>query len=201
MELLTLKQGEFLVRLARDTITTYLAKGEILEPPEHEQVLDEKRGVFCTLKTADGELRGCIGFPYPVKSLVEAVIDAAISSSTRDPRFPPVEARELDNLIVELTVLTKPEKLGGPREKLPEKVIVGKHGLIVQYGFTSGLLLPQVATENNWDSKEFLDMTCWKAGLPPGCWQRNDVEVYVFEGQIFKEETPGGKIVEEKINK
>ncbi|MCD6414063.1 MAG: TIGR00296 family protein [Candidatus Diapherotrites archaeon] len=200
MELLSLEQGEFLVKLARNAIAVYLAKGETLKPPEHSALLDEKRGVFCTLKTTDDELRGCIGLPYPVKPLAEAVIDAAVSSATRDPRFPPVEAPELDNLIVELTVLTKPEKIEGPREELPKKVVVGKHGLIVQYGFTSGLLLPQVATENNWDSREFLDMTCWKAGLPKSCWQRDDVEVLAFEGQVFKEETPGGKVIEEKIS-
>jgi hypothetical protein len=160
--------------------------------------LDEERGVFCTLKNyALNTLRGCIGLPYPTKPLAEAVVDAAISSATSDPRFKQVSLDEFAETTVELTVLTPPSPLDGKREEFPKQVEVGKHGLIVKKGFASGLLLPQVATENNWDSEKFLEMTCWKAGLPNEAWKQKDCEVYTFEGQIFREKEPQGKILQE----
>ena len=145
----------------------------------------------------NGELRGCIGLPYPTKALGKAVVDAAVSSATGDPRFLPMSLDEFEEVVVELTVLTPPEKMEGPPLEFPKKVKVGKHGLMVKRGMAGGLLLPQVAMENNWDSKKFLDMTCWKAGFAEGCWHFDATEVYWFEGQIFKELTPNGKITEE----
>ena len=75
----------------------------------------------------------------------------------------------------------------GEPGKRPEKIEVGRHGLIVRGRGTSGLLLPQVATEYGWDSTTFLDHTCIKAGLPERCWTNANVEVLTFEGQIFTE--------------
>jgi hypothetical protein len=196
MKLLSRQDGETLVKLARQTIKTYLSEETIVDVP-NVAAFNEKRGVFCTLKTVAGELRGCIGLPYPTKALGEAVVDAAVASATRDPRFYTLTLKELDSIVIEVTVLTPPEKLEGPHDKFPAKVKVGKHGLIVQSRLGSGLLLPQVATENEWDSTKFLDMTCWKAGLPEGCWKQDNTEVFCFEGQIFKEASPNGKIVAE----
>lgn len=196
MKLLSTQDGQLLVHLAREAIKANLTEGKTIKPPERDEALNEKRGVFCTLKNhVNGELRGCIGLPYPTMPLGEAVIEAAISSATRDPRFPSMTLDEFEEVLVEITVLTPPEKLSGLRKELPESVEAGKHGLIVRSGFASGLLLPQVATENNWDSKKFLDMTCWKAGLPEGCWLEKDTEVFAFEGQIFKESAPNGKVL------
>ena len=197
MRLLTLEEGEKAVKLARKAIETYLAEKKIIDE-KLEGPFAEKRGVFTTL-TKHGELRGCIGYPYPVKRLDEAIIESAISAATQDPRFPPVRLEEMDEIEVEVTVLTPPQKLEvSPRERA-KAIEIGKHGLMVSYGPYSGLLLPQVAVEYGMDEEEFLTHTCLKAGLPPDCWLMEGVEVYTFEGQIFKEVEPRGKIVDVDI--
>ncbi|WP_457569946.1 TIGR00296 family protein [Desulfurobacterium sp.] len=201
MKLLDIEKGTFLVKVARLTVETLLTKGIKLPVPENTpEELFEKRGVFVTIKTYPyNQLRGCIGFPEPVMPLIEATIDAAISAATRDPRFPPMTPEELDNVTFEVTVLTPPELIEAPPEKLPEMIKVGRDGLIVRCGFASGLLLPQVPVEWGWDEKEFLSQTCIKAGMPPDCWKSPYCKVYRFQGQIFKEIEPYGEIVEENI--
>jgi uncharacterized protein (TIGR00296 family) len=199
--MLTETEGRAAVKLARKTIETFLSEGRLSGPQESgidlSPVFGENRGVFVTL-TEDGLLRGCIGHPYPDSTLKEAILDSAISAATRDPRFPPVGKEELDSIVVEVTILTQPEKINAPPKDLPDKVIIGKHGLIVKQGYYQGLLLPQVAPENNMDSIDFLSHTCMKAGLSPDAWVKG-AEVYCFEGQIFKEKEPGGEVIEEKF--
>ena len=95
---------------------------------------------------------------------------------------------ELTDITIELTVLTVPQVLKEQPKELPKHIEIGKHGLIVKKGLYQGLLLPQVATEHNWSSEEFLCESCWKAGLPQDAWLDEDTEVSIFEGQIFKEE-------------
>ncbi len=109
-------------------------------------VFHEKRGVFVTLTKA-GQLRGCIGFPYPVMPLGDAIEDAAVAAATGDPRFPPVRRDELPSVRVEVTILTVPCVLDAEPYRRPEMIEVGKHGLIIRARGRSGLLLPQVATE------------------------------------------------------
>lgn len=185
MELLTPDEGVLAVRLARASLEKRIGgKGgeTYILPP----IFSKMRGVFVTL-TRKGELRGCIGFPYPTFPLGKAISEAAISAALEDPRFPPVRAAELPDLKVEVTVLSVPELLGAEPGERPRAVEVGRHGLIVKGYGRSGLLLPQVPVEWKWDSREFLDHTCRKAGLPAGCWKEKDVEVFIFEGQIFHE--------------
>jgi uncharacterized protein (TIGR00296 family) len=191
--LLDIEDGKRAVGLARKSIEVYLKDGVVIKD-RLSGVFEEKRGVFTTL-TKYGELRGCIGFPYPIKRLDEAIIESAISASTQDPRFPPVKIEEMDEIVVEVTVLTPPKKLDVKPVDLPKHVVIGKHGLMVKYGMYSGLLLPQVAVEYDFDEEEFLSQTCMKAGLPPDCWLAG-AEIYVFEGQIFKETKPRGEIIE-----
>lgn len=185
MQLLTDDEGAVAVRSARAAIEYTVAK----RPKTFirtTSVFGEKRGVFVTL-TKNGSLRGCIGFPYPVMPLGEAIDHAAGAAAREDPRFLPVTKDELPAISLEVTILTVPEPLKGEPAKRPEHVIVGKHGLIVRGMGTSGLLLPQVATEYGWDAKTFLDHTCMKAGLSGACWTSRNVEVLTFEGQIFSE--------------
>ncbi|RLI86115.1 MAG: TIGR00296 family protein [Archaeoglobales archaeon] len=194
MRKLSIDEGVKAVRLARRAIEIYLSEGRVVDD-RLRGVFEEMRGVFTTL-TKHGELRGCIGFPYPIKRLDEAIIESAISA-TQDPRFHPVELDEMDEIVVEVTVLTPPERLNVKPKDLPKHIEIGRHGLMVRYGLNSGLLLPQVAVEYNMDSEEFLSQTCLKAGLPPDCWFYS--EVYVFEGQIFKEVKPRGEVVEVEL--
>lgn len=197
--MLTETEGKAAVKLARKTIETFLSEGRVPRSQESgaglPPVFGENRGVFVTL-TEQGLLRGCIGHPYPDSTLKDAILDSAISAATRDPRFPPVEEEELKNIVVEVTILTQPERINAPPKELPDKVEIGKHGLIVKQGYCQGLLLPQVAPENNMDSIDFLSHTCMKAGLSPDAWVKG-AEVYCFEGQIFKEKEPEGEVIEE----
>ena len=187
MVLLTAQEGDVAVLLAQGAIGHALTK----EPQpvlKLTPVFFEKRGVFVTL-TEHGGLRGCIGFPYPVMPLGEAIGEAAVAAALQDPRFPPITGAEFPSITVEVTVLTLPQKLACKPDQRPAQVEVGKHGLIVKGMGTSGLLLPQVATEYGWDSTTFLDHTCTKAGLPGRCWTSNRVEVLTFEGQIFHQKS------------
>ena len=188
MVLLTPEEGSCAVRLARDAV-----EHAILDTPQPAgnlaPIFWEKRGVFVTL-TEQGNLRGCIGFPYPVMPLGDAIREAAVAAALQDPRFPSVRGSELPAITIEVTVLSVPQKLACDPADRPSHVKVGRHGLIVQGMGTSGLLLPQVATEYGWDSTTFLDHTCTKAGLPVRCWTKKGVEVLTFEGQIFHEGRP-----------
>ena len=196
VKLLSNEDGKRAVKLAREAIETYLEERRIPQK-RLDGVFSEKRGVFTTL-TRHGNLRGCIGFPYPVKRLDEAIIESAIAAAVDDPRFEPVRLSEMDEIVVEVTILTPPEKIDAKPKDLPSHVEIGRHGLIVKMGPFSGLLLPQVAVEYNMDAEEFLSETCMKAGLPPDCWLTG-AEVYRFEGQIFKEKEPRGEVVEVDI--
>ena len=191
--------GEFLVHLARKAIEYYLETGKEIEPPENTPLeLWEKMGVFVTLNRykvpPQQALRGCIGFPYPLYPLVKAAIKAAIYAAVDDPRFPPLSLDELDDITIEVSVLTPPELVESPPKERPQKIKVGKDGLIIKKGIYSGLLLPQVPIEWGWDEEEFLSETCWKAGLPPDCWMNENTEVYRFTAEIFEEEHPNGSV-------
>ncbi len=195
------EEGEFLVRTARSAVEEYVKYRNRIEPPgETPDKMRQKAGVFVTLNTyPDGMLRGCIGHPYPDSPLIDALIDSAISACSRDPRFPPVGREELDRISVEVTVLTPPEqiKVKKPSE-YADKIELVKHGLIVKKGWYQGLLLPQVATEYGWDAEEFLSQTCHKAGLPLMAWLDEDTQVLRFEGIVFSEEKPKGRVVRKK---
>lgn len=175
------------VRLARKAIETAVNSREHIKPPDDlPAVFDKFGGVFVTLHS--DALRGCVGYPYPSKTVKEALIDAAINAALCDYRFPPVTAEELACITIEITLLTEPQKISGPAD-----IVVGKHGVIVRKGPYQGLLLPQVAAECNWTQHQFLEQTFVKAGLSP---QEHGVDIFVFEGQIFFELCPGGEVKE-----
>lgn len=198
--MLTKQEGELAVQLARRAIKECLKNGIKLTPDNLPKVFNEKRGVFVTLnkKTQSKELRGCIGRPYPVLPLGEAIIVSAINAARDDPRFNPVKPEEINDIIIEVTVLTVPKRINAKPKDLPEKIVIGRDGLIVATGMHSGLLLPQVAVEHGFDSTEFLCQTCMKAGLMPDSWL-SGAEVYSFEGQIFEEIEPDGEVREKDI--
>ena len=192
------EDGEILVKTARLIVMEYLNS-------RTKAKLDEKfvtnfsfnSGVFVTLNNQVG-LRGCVGFPLPDKKLYNAIVDAAIASATEDPRFPSVNSQELEEITFEVTVLSPPEVIHvSDNTEYPSQIKVGRDGLIVKRGSNSGLLLPQVPIEYRWTEEEFLNHTCEKAGLPKDCWRDKETQVQKFEGIVFKEETPKGKVVRE----
>jgi len=188
--------GEILVRTARTVVTEYLkTRKKIVLQEDFISKFSYNSGVFVTLNKEEN-LRGCIGFPTPIKKLYQSLVDAAIASATEDPRFPPVQHDELDEISFEVTILTPPEevKVTNPLEYL-SKIKVGRDGLIVKWEFGSGLLLPQVPIEYGWNEEEFLNHTCEKAGAPPDCWRRKSTMILQFEGIIFRETKPNGNVI------
>jgi uncharacterized protein (TIGR00296 family) len=186
--MLTQSEGDFLLKLARTAIESYVLDGKvIIAPRSPSPILKENMGVFVTLHI-NGELRGCIGYPEPVKPLLNALIEVAIGAATGDPRFSPLNSHELEKIHVEVSVLTLPELIvtDRPSEYL-EKIDVGHDGLIIEKGLFRGLLLPQVPVEWGWDTEEFLANTCLKAGMTPDCWLQEGVKIYSFQSQIFNE--------------
>jgi len=193
--------GEMLVKTARAVVTDFLkTKNKMKLDKDFEESFSSNAGVFVTLNH-QSNLRGCIGYPLPDKKLYNALLEAAISAATEDPRFPSVAFEELDQITFEVTVLTPPQEIevSDPLE-YPSKIKVGRDGLIVKSGFNSGLLLPQVPKEYGWNEEEFLGHTCEKAGLPKEQWKKKDTKILKFEGIVFKEQDPGGSVVREKLD-
>ncbi len=177
-----------LLGLARETLRMYTLEGR--RPPAARgaslpAVLSEHRGAFVTLHKR-GRLRGCIGYIQARKPLWETVVDNTINAASGDPRFTPVNAEELSQLHIEISVLSPLEKLDGP-----EQVEVGRHGLYIVKGFSSGLLLPQVPVEQGWDRQTFLENLCYKAGLDRDAYLHG-AELYAFTAQVFGEVTEAG---------
>jgi AmmeMemoRadiSam system protein A len=198
VKLLSLQQGQTLVAIARQTLEAHTGRGKAGKP-KTAGWLAEPRGVFCTLNThPSGDLRGCVGFPYPDRPLGEAVVAAAISAS-RDPRFPPLRADELDAVTVEVSILTVPAEVRvASHADYPVVVRPRIDGLILRYGPRTGLFLPQV-----WDDlptpEDFLGALCHKAGLArTDAWMDPEARLYQFQAQIFAERTPKGEVSEVK---
>jgi len=142
-------------------------------------VLKENRGAFVTLNKK-GQLRGCIGYLEGRGPLHKTVEEMAEAAAFRDPRFPSVKEKEIPDLEIEISVLTPLKRITDVLE-----IEVGKHGIYIKKGWSSGLLLPQVATEYGWDRQSFLEHTCNKAGLPSSAWKEKDTEIYIFSADIF----------------
>jgi AmmeMemoRadiSam system protein A len=172
-----------LLRLARQTLASYLGNGA---PPDFKPTspaLAEQRAAFVTLRVREtGDLRGCIGEVFAREPLWECVRNMAVAAATEDPRFLPVTIDEVPELHIEISALTpmKPIK--------PEEVVVGRHGLMIVKGFDRGLLLPQVPEEQGWDREQFLRGLCLKARLPSNAWKDKDTQLFSFEAEVWGEE-------------
>ncbi len=156
----------------------------------------EKCGIFVTLETfPKKELRGCIGYSEPIFSIGKGIQKAAISAAYEDVRFSPLSKEELEKIIIEISILSNPEKLEtNVEEKIMQEIVPGKHGLILKYNNKNGLFLPQV-WEKIPNKKDFLNALCMKAQLFPNCWKNLDVEIYKFKVEAFIEEKPNGEII------
>ncbi|MDD5455302.1 MAG: AmmeMemoRadiSam system protein A [Candidatus Ratteibacteria bacterium] len=183
------EQKKKLLKIARETMETYIKEGRRLNFKEDDPALLEHCGAFVTLRNAkkkpqdEESLRGCIGHIVSNEPLYKTVRDMAIASSTEDPRFPPVTVNELKDIKIEISVLSTPKKI-----KNIDEFELGTHGVIIQKGFNQGVFLPQVATETGWKKEEFLSCLCsHKAGLPPDAWKDKDTNIYIFEAEVFEE--------------
>ena len=200
---LSIEDGKKLLGTARQAIADHLeGRNSDLTSSESSEFGDP-RGVFVTLfdEAMSRVLRGCIGNPFPKASLLIETARCAVEAATMDPRFDPVRLDEFQQRVtVEVTVLSPLEHVivKSPLD-LPLNIEVGRDGLFVEAVGTRGLFLPQVAVDEGFDAEEFLNQCCLKAGLMPDAWMTRDARVARFQGQIFSEERPGGRVFERKL--
>jgi len=200
LEELTKEDGEYLVRVARKAIETFLETGKVVYP-EAPSKLRKMAAAFVTLLTyPKRELRGCIGYVEPIKPLIETVVDVAIAAATNDPRFYPVSLNEMNSIVVEVSVLGD-HKVYKPAYEALKDIDIGTTGIIIRRGPFSGVLLPEVPVEYCWDSETFIAETCVKAGLPPDCWLYEDTEAILYRGRTWSEVEPKGRVVERDLKK
>ncbi len=176
---LSSEEKETLRRIAYEAIRSRCLGIAPPEIPVDLPRLEEKRGAFVSLHKG-GDLRGCIGMIEARDPLHVTVRNMAIQAAFGDPRFRPLRPDELEDIELEISVLTPLVRIHDP-----SAIKIGTHGLFIRKGYHSGLLLPQVATEHGWDALQFLEWTCRKAGLPPDAWKAPDTEIYVFSADIF----------------
>jgi len=170
-----------LLAIARRAVEETVRNGRAPEPETGNPALRTPQGAFVTIQIG-GELRGCIGTFLESTPLYRTVSEMAVSAATQDPRFPPLSAAELPRIHLEISALTPRVPVRDVRE-----IEVGRHGLYIQQGMRSGVLLPQVATEYGWDRTTFLEQTCRKAGLPRDAW-KSGAQIWTFEAEVFGEE-------------
>lgn len=184
MELSRLSDDEKqeLLEISRKTLESFLATKKI--PPidiKNKRLNELKLGCFVTLKR-QGHLRGCIGNFSSKEPLYKNVQQMTIASATEDPRFEPIRKNEREKINIEISVLYPLIRINST-----EEIIVGRDGIYIEHGYYRGVLLPQVATEHNWNRDEFLSHTCIKAGLPPDAWKNMTLNIYRFEADVFGE--------------
>ena len=172
-----------LLRIAREAIAAHLG-GEPASRSDEGHLASRLGGAFVTIPKA-GDLRGCIGHIEPGDRLVDVVARCAVAACSADPRFPAIAPSELPQVDIELSLLGPLEAIAGA-----DDVEIGRHGLVVEMGRQRGLLLPQVATEWDWDRETFLAQTCQKAGLPGDAWKRG-AKLWRFEAEVFGEHKGG----------
>lgn len=170
-----------LLAIARQAIETYVQTGKKYVEPREEKSLNRRSGCFVSIKQR-GQLRGCIGNFQSELPLFREVVEMAIASASKDPRFYPMKSDDLQDFSLEISVLSPLRKI-----ESVEEIEVGRHGIYLEKGYNRGVLLPQVATEYGWDRETFLRQTCLKAGLAQDAWQAEDTEIYVFSADIFND--------------
>lgn len=178
---LTDKEKTYLLDLARRVITAKTEGNDFSADTFFSDNLKKKYGVFVTLHK-HGQLRGCIGYVEGIKRLKDAVIEMSVSAAFEDPRFPQVRNNELDDINIEISVLSPLETISDI-----DRITIGEHGLVIKNGLNRGLLLPQVAVEYQWNKEEFLEHACQKAGLSKNSWREPTTVIQLFSAEVFSE--------------
>jgi uncharacterized protein (TIGR00296 family) len=209
---LAISERRELLARARQAIIEAVVHHRIPDiPPSSNGALSDHRGVFVSLYRR-GRLRGCVGQTKSGLPLAETVAQCSISAALSDPRFAPLKSEEVDELTIEISVLSEPQPIPwqaiedgsapeirerrfeisneletGRRLKMGKRFEVGKQGLLVVRGVQRGLLLPQVARERHWPAKRFVEEVCRKAGLEPGAWRGHETQIFAFTVEAFSE--------------
>ena len=182
---MTPEDGKILLKIARESVEEHILGIRKPKVRSIDSSVRQNAGVFVTLKI-HGNLRGCIGFVEAIYPLYIGVQNAAVYAATDDPRFPPVSKDEVGILEYEVTVLSDTEEIRtGKDVDLNALIVRGVHGLEISRGIRRGLLLPQVMEELNLSPLQFLDETCFKAGMTGRCWEEPGTRVYRFMGKVF----------------
>lgn len=171
------EEGKKAVEIARKVVEFWIKKRRKFEPKNYPERFEEKMGVFVSLHSKSGNLKGCIGYIEPEKPLIEGLIEVAVSAC-QDPRFKPLSVEELNNIVVEVSILTKPE----PVEI--EDIKKGD-GVVLEKGCNKAVFLPQVWKQLP-KKEDFLSHLSMKAGLEPDAWKSHNVKAYKFSAEIFK---------------
>ena len=178
------KDKKVLLSIARKSIESAITD----TPNEQTQIeitspeLKKKSGAFVTLRTR-GKLRGCIGRMVSDIPLHKLVSEMAVSAAKDDPRFNQIKPSELEDLEIDISVLSPLQKIDDPLD-----LELGRHGIYIKKGYSNGCFLPQVATETGWSRNEFLESLCSsKAGLPRDAYQDSDTEIYIYQVEKFSE--------------
>lgn len=179
-EAYTKEEKEFLLKIARKTVENFVREGKVPSFETENPKFSENRGAFVTLHKK-GRLSGCIGYIEPIKPLLNTVIENAVNACSKDYRFPKVSENELEDIDIEISILSLPEKI-----KSQEEIVIGKHGVILEKGFNKAVFLPQVAPQQGWGVAETLENLCYKAGLNPHAWKEG-AELFVFTASVFGE--------------
>jgi AmmeMemoRadiSam system protein A len=173
-------QKQILIEVARRSLIQAVATGTSAEISSSDFSALVSPGAFVTLHRR-GRLRGCIGQIGAPQPLIPLIAYCTRAAALEDPRFRPVEPDEIPEIDIELSILSALETI------TPERIEVGKHGLMVTCGSRRGLLLPQVASQYGWNAARFLDETCLKAGLQPGAWRSEGARIEAFTADVFSE--------------
>ncbi len=180
---MTEKDRKALLKIARETVKSGFSAEKYLPAKPESVFLLSKRGAFVTIHGKNGVLRGCIGMMQSDLPLYQTVRDMALEAAFNDSRFDGIKASELESLRFEISVLTPFKKIKDPKE-----IELGKHGVMVKQGASSGVFLPQVALETGWGIEEFMGHLCeGKAGLSFDCWKNGKADIYTFEAEIIQE--------------
>lgn len=174
-------EKSLLLRTAREAIDARLTHRAPVFP-QRTPTMEVPCGAFVTLH-AGGELRGCIGHITAARPLAATIAEVALSSAFDDPRFSQLTLSEWGRVKIEISVLSPFEIVTDP-----SLIRAGVHGVMVTCGYRSGLLLPQVATEQGWDRETLLIHTCYKAGLPGDAWREADTRIEIFTAVVFHED-------------
>jgi len=188
---MTRKTQKYLIQIAHNTLEYYFDTGKILEISDAESLsfeLREEQGTFVTL-TKNDELRGCIGHIEPIQAVYLDIIDNTLSAAFADSRFEPLTKDELNQIKIEISILSKPQKLVySSADDLLDKLVPSKHGVIISLGKKDATYLPQV-----WEmfetNEEFLSSLCQKAGILAEEWRRGKLELQIYEAEVFGENT------------
>jgi hypothetical protein len=199
---ITLREGTQLVKLARTAAVSFIKNKKIITFTNNS---NRTAGVFVTIylvnnMNSEKNLRGCIGYVFPSQNIYDSVIAAAINAATEDPRFIAISEKELDDLIFEVSVLSKPALIQVENTDVSlSNIVIGRDGLILESRYGSGLFLPQVPVEQKWNIREYITNLCHKAGAPSDAWLLPDSKLYTFCSLIFREKLPNREIYPENI--